>query len=100
MKRKLNRRMWISMQHAETLSPLHLSARLVTEFPMHFFKYYIIRRHITGGLNGLRYASLQAGCRFLRIYRMIFTNWRAQIDTASLEDNSDELMTECNARNR
>jgi len=100
MKRKLNRRMWMSMQHAETLSPLHLAARLVTEFPMHFFKYYIIRRHVTGGLNGLRYASLQAGCRFLRIYRMMFTSWRDQIDMPQSEDPSGEFMSECNVRNR
>jgi hypothetical protein len=92
--------MRISARHAKGVSRLHLSARLMTEFPMHFFKYYIIRRHITGGLNGLRYASLQAGCRFLRIYRMMFTSWRDQIDTPQSEDPSGEFMSECNVRNR
>lgn len=100
LKRKLDRRMWMSIQRAETLSPLHLAVRLVTEFPMHFFKYYIIRRHFTGGFDGLRYTSLQAKYRFFRIHRMIFTSWRAQIDTSQSEDHSDELIPECNKRNR
>lgn len=85
MKRKLDRRMRMSMNRAETLSRLHLSARLITEFPMHFFKYYIIRRHITGGLNGLRYASLQASYRFLRIYRMKRSNPSPQEYLPSVE---------------
>lgn len=71
MARKLDRRMWVSIQHAEALSQAHLLARLLTEFPMHFFKYYIVRRHFTGGLRGLHYAYLQGKYRALRIYRML-----------------------------
>jgi glycosyltransferase involved in cell wall biosynthesis len=71
MKRKLDRRMWISIQHADALSRLQLFSRLFTEFPMHFFKYYIIRRHFTGGVAGLKYALLQGKYRHLRIYRML-----------------------------
>jgi hypothetical protein len=71
MARKLDRRMWVSIQHAESLSQARLLVRLLTEFPMHFFKYYIVRRHFTGGLRGLHYAYLQGKYRALRIYRML-----------------------------
>jgi glycosyltransferase involved in cell wall biosynthesis len=98
MKRKLDRRMWISMQHTETSSPLQLAPRLLTEFPMHFFKYYFVRRHVTGGLNGLRYARLQGWYRFLRIYRMMRANGR--YDDYAVSDDSDELLRSCDARHR
>jgi glycosyltransferase involved in cell wall biosynthesis len=95
MKRKLDRRMWISMQHTEALSPFRLAPRLLTEFPMHFFKYYIVRRHFTGGLAGLHYAWLQAWFRFQRIYRMI----RCYQDYPQPADcQSADLMGSCDTR--
>ena len=32
--------------------------RLMTEMPMNFLKYYVTRRHFTGGFLGLRYAAI------------------------------------------
>lgn len=100
MRRKLDRRMWISMQHTGTLSPLRLAPRLLTEFPMHFFKYYIVRRHITGGLRGLRYARLQGWYRFLRIYRMMRANGRPQDYPQPSPCEPDELWKSCDVHRR
>ena len=100
MKRKLDRRMWISMQHADALPPLRLAPRLLTEFPMHFFKYYFVRRHFMGGLTGLRYASLQAWYRFQRICRMIRSNGRYHDCPQPADCEPDELLESCDARRR
>jgi hypothetical protein len=72
MKRKLNERTWLSVEHAEPLSSAGLVPRLMTEMPLNFLKYYITRRHFTGGFLGLRYAAIQSRFRFLKIYRV----WR------------------------
>jgi glycosyltransferase involved in cell wall biosynthesis len=100
MKRKLDRRMWISMQHTEVSVPLRLMPRLLTEFPMHFFKYYIVRRHFMGGLDGLRYAQLQSWYRLLRIYRMIRANGRYQDYSQPADCEPSDLLGSCDARHR
>jgi len=87
MSRKLDKRMWISTQHAGELSTLLLIPRLLTEFPMHFFKYYIVRRHFTGGLTGIRYAGLQAWFRFLRVYRLIYSVPHSPRQIVDADDN-------------
>jgi glycosyltransferase involved in cell wall biosynthesis len=72
MKRKLNERTWLLVENTGPTTTIEILFRLLTELPTNFFKYYIVRRHCMGGLTGLRYASIQAGYRFLKIYRM----WR------------------------
>ena len=42
----------------------------MTEFPLSFFKYYIWRTHIFGGLMGFQYAMIMSFYRFVRIVRM------------------------------
>ncbi|WP_082072879.1 glycosyltransferase family 2 protein [Hyphomicrobium sp. 99] len=71
LKRKLGERMLLSAKHANS-STAALVARMAIEFPVNFFKYYIGRRHFTGGLNGLRYSWIQADYRLLKIFHM----WR------------------------
>jgi hypothetical protein len=78
MKRKLNERTWLSVEHSDPLSSIGLVPRLMTEVPMNFLKYYITRRHFTGGVMGLRYAAIQSWYRFLKIYRV----WRERIRRA------------------
>ena len=75
MKRKLNERTWLSVEHSDPLSSIRLVPRLMTEMPMNFLKYYITRRHFTGGVMGLRYAAIQSWYRFLKIYRV----WRERM---------------------
>jgi glycosyltransferase involved in cell wall biosynthesis len=70
MKQKLDERVWLSVKHADADSKARLTLRLFTEIPMNFLKYYVTRGHFTGGINGLRYASLQSWYRFLKIYRL------------------------------
>jgi len=82
MKRKLDERTWILVENARPSSKARLATRLPIELPVNFFKYYIVRRHWTGGLTGLRYASIQASFRFLKIYRM----WRLANAKAGPED--------------
>ncbi len=74
MKRKLNERIWLGVENATPGLTGALVPRLLSEFPMNFFKYYFIRRHFMGGLKGLRYATIQARYRFLKVYRI----WRLQ----------------------
>jgi len=95
MRRKLDRRMWISIQYARAPSPVHLMPRLLTEFPMHFFKYYFVRRHFMGGLAGARYARLQAWYRLLRIYRMIRSS-----EKYSSQYPDDGYLRSCDVRHR
>ena len=71
LKRKMGERMLLSARHANS-STAALAARIVLEFPVNFFKYYINRRHFMGGLNGLRYSWIQADYRLLKIFHM----WR------------------------
>jgi hypothetical protein len=47
-----------------------LGARLVFEFPYTFFKFYIIRRYMLGGIDGLIMAVVSAFGRFIRIAMM------------------------------
>jgi glycosyltransferase involved in cell wall biosynthesis len=70
MKRKLDERTWLSVKYADPHPTATLLPRLITELPMNFLKYYLVRRHITGGVTGVRYASIQAWYRFLKIYRV------------------------------
>lgn len=70
MKRKLNERTWLLVENADQNATGPVGLRLLSELPMNFFKYYVVRRHCMGGVTGLRYASIQAWYRFLKIYRI------------------------------
>jgi glycosyltransferase involved in cell wall biosynthesis len=48
-----------------------LRLRLVFEFPVTFLKYYVMRRHFTGGLAGFQSSMIGAYARFVRIARML-----------------------------
>ncbi|SEP80165.1 Glycosyltransferase involved in cell wall bisynthesis [Faunimonas pinastri] len=43
------------------------AARLPLEFPMQFFKYYVLRRHFSGGSKGFRFSLLYAQAKHNRI---------------------------------
>ena len=49
----------------------YLRLRLLFEFPATFFKYYVMRRHFTGGLMGFQSSMIGAYSRFARIARML-----------------------------
>jgi hypothetical protein len=97
MKRKLDERTWLSVKYADPHSTAPLLPRLITEIPMNFFKYYIGRVHFTGGLTGLRYASIQSWYRFLKIYRMRSTrkalsvDWHDENDAAKSDAGPSKL---------
>lgn len=74
LKGKLAERMLLSAKHAQIPSKMVLVSRLLIEFPINFFKYYVVRHHITGGFKGLRYALIQASYRQVKIFHM----WRAR----------------------
>lgn len=69
MKAKLDERMSLSAAHALAKSRSLTFARLLIEFPMNFYKYYIVRRHFTGGVMGLRYATVLSSFRTAKVYR-------------------------------
>ncbi|AGK56319.1 family 2 glycosyl transferase [Hyphomicrobium denitrificans 1NES1] len=70
MKAKLDRRMSLLAEQASATNSAFTLGRLAIEFPMNFYKYYIVRRHITGGFTGLRYATIHAWFRTVKVYRL------------------------------
>lgn len=91
MRAKLDERMSLSAEHGPTRTPLTILARLLVEFPLNFYKYYVVRRHFTGGMIGLRYATIQSTFRVKKVYRM----WRSRrlISTAqnASRPNNNEI---------
>ncbi len=57
--------------HSKPKSVATLRARLVFEFPVAFLRYYVMRRHFTGGLKGFQTSMIGAYSRFARIARML-----------------------------
>lgn len=63
---------YTSLQAREIRKPLwQLYARLPFEYPLLFLRYYLSRRHITGGLYGLKAAHVIAKGRAARISKFI-----------------------------
>ncbi|MEJ8573338.1 glycosyltransferase family 2 protein [Microbaculum marinum] len=52
-------------------SRLALTLRLPFEFPFAFFKYYVVRRHFTGGRKGFTFAMINSFFRFLRVAKLL-----------------------------
>ncbi|MYZ48841.1 glycosyltransferase family 2 protein [Propylenella binzhouense] len=52
-------------------STLFLRTRLLTELPAQFLRYYLFRRHVTGGRVGARYAFEHARAKRKRIERFL-----------------------------
>ena len=48
-----------------------LALRLPFEFPVAFTKYYVLRRHFTGGRKGFTFAMINAFFRFLRVVKLL-----------------------------
>ncbi len=60
---------YYELQRSERKRPLNLGVlRLLFEFPFQFFKYYILRRHIFGGMDGFVYSAALAAGRWMRIF--------------------------------
>jgi glycosyltransferase involved in cell wall biosynthesis len=58
-------------EHAKPKSRMLLRARIVTEFPFAFLRYYIGRRHFMGGLIGFQISMSAAFARFVRVMLML-----------------------------
>lgn len=52
-------------------SPWIMRARLPFEYPLVFLRYYLLRRHFTGGLDGVHISHLAAQARFNRLTKML-----------------------------
>ncbi|HWU49506.1 MAG TPA: glycosyltransferase family 2 protein [Asticcacaulis sp.] len=48
--------------------------RVPLEYPLTFLKFFIMRRHFTGGLDGVISAHLAAEARFFRLFKMMRAN--------------------------
>lgn len=68
--RKCDARASYNALHSKPKSQLELKARLIADLPWNFFKYYIVRTHVTGGLMGFQFAAITAFYRWVRIVRM------------------------------
>ena len=70
MRKSLERARY-NADHSKRKPSLALRLRLITEFPMAFVRYYIWRRHFTGGAMGFQIAMSAAYGRFARIAFML-----------------------------
>ena len=68
---KGNRFSSFSARNARPRPSRWLAARLFWEFPVSFFKMYILRRHFTGGWKGFFFALCHASMRTSRIAKML-----------------------------
>lgn len=68
--RKCDERATYNALHARPKSATELNIRLLLELPWNFFKYYVVRTHITGGMTGFQFAAITAFYRWVRIVRM------------------------------
>lgn len=60
------------LQSREIRKPrFYLAGRLLVEFPVSFVKYYLLRRHFTGGRFGLGVAGVLAYYRTVRLWRLL-----------------------------
>ena len=50
-----------------------LALRLLVEFPLQFFKFYFVRKHVFGGAYGLVLSLAMAFMRWLRL--LILAGW-------------------------
>lgn len=67
---KCDERATYNAANARRKSPALLALRIVTELPLQFFKYYVWRTHVFGGLTGFQFAAITAFYRWVRIVRM------------------------------
>src|SRR6185295_808776 len=70
MRKSLERARY-NAEHSKRKASFALRLRLLTEFPMAFARYYIWRRHFTGGMMGFQIAMSAAYGRFARIAFML-----------------------------
>ena len=68
---KCDERASYNATHARKKPRAILCVRLVTEFPLAFGKYYLVRGHVFGGIIGFQFAMITAFYRFVRIVRML-----------------------------
>jgi glycosyltransferase involved in cell wall biosynthesis len=73
MIRKLDERARYQALHLDGKPKWTLALRMITEFPVSFIKYYLLRRQFTGGLMGFHYAMIIAFFRYVRVVRL----WQA-----------------------
>lgn len=67
---KCDERATYNAANARRKSPTLLALRIITELPLQFFKYYVWRTHVFGGLTGFQFAAITAFYRWVRIVRM------------------------------
>lgn len=73
---------YLEMQLQENVPPVWYSAvRLPLDYPREFMRYYIVRRHVTGGWFGLRLSHLCATSRMRRLLSFL----RQGLKNAKLE---------------
>jgi glycosyltransferase involved in cell wall biosynthesis len=73
--------------HAGRRPLWQLRLRLATELPVSFCRYYLGRRHVTGGLMGLTVSSIVAYYRWMRILRI----YRFQRSSTAPDTMADQL---------
>jgi glycosyltransferase involved in cell wall biosynthesis len=68
---KENRYSSFSAEHARSRARWGLLLRLPFEMPLAFMRFYVLRRHVTGGWRGFMFALATAFMRTLRVAKML-----------------------------
>lgn len=70
-------------EHSKKRSLSYLKLRLAFEFPLNFIKFYVIRRHFTGGWKGFYFSLTHAFMRTTRIAKMLEAATAPEADTSA-----------------
>jgi glycosyltransferase involved in cell wall biosynthesis len=95
---KCDERATYSALHASYRSPGMLRLRAFAEWPLVFTKYYVFRRHMMAGLDGLVFAAIMAHYRQARIIRMLAQQAHHESSTAGTNRVPDLIPVRTRAR--
>ena len=84
---------YFRLQLQEDVTPVWISAlRLPLDYPREFARYYFVRRHVTGGLFGLRLSHLFAAARIRRLFSFLRQGLKhAKLDGARSADQPGNI---------
>lgn len=71
----------------------YLRGRLFVEFPASFMKFYVVRRHITGGWKGFYFSLCNAFMRTTRIAKMLEAQFAESQDEQRRVDKSKKMLS-------
>jgi hypothetical protein len=88
---KFNRFSSFSAANSKVKKPWALRARLFTEFPLVFVKFYLFRLHMLGGWKGFYFSICNAFMRTSRIAKMLEAEAQPRPRAADRHSAADQV---------